>query len=320
MLVFLATMTFGVIGYMIIEEMSLFDAFYMTVITISTVGFMEVKNLSTPGRVVTLFVIFSGLTVGAYALGNLFRFFIEGEMQRALGRRRLEKEINQIKDHYVICGFGRIGSMICNELDKHGKKFVVIENDPEGLEYLKNSNYLYVAMDATDEEALVQAGIERASALVTAVKSDADNVFITLTAKGLKPDLYILARSSDSRNDAKLKRAGATNVVSPYQIGGLRMAQVLLRPTVVDFIDSAMMESKFGLRMEEARISEGSVLVGKNLMESNIRKDYGVIIVLIKKESGEMIFGPAPQVILDSGDVVVMMGNIEMLEKLEQVM
>jgi voltage-gated potassium channel len=312
------TILFGVVGYYFLEGMSLFDAFYMTIITISTVGFEELKPLSLYGRIVTILIISTGITIGAYTIGTLLRMLIEGELRKSFGRRKVEKKISALKNHYIICGYGRIGSLICRELLKQEINFVVIENDPEMIAELEDERILYLPEDATNDDSLNKAGLENARGLVTAVKSDADNVFITLSAKGIRPDLFIVARASDEKNESKLKRAGATRVVSPYLIGGRRMAQVLIRPTVVDFIDIAMMEGSFGLRMEEARVTPQSHLVGKNLIESNLRKDYGVIIVLIKKNNGEMIFNPQPTEVLDSNDVIVVLGKTEDTKRMNE--
>jgi voltage-gated potassium channel len=305
----LATVLAGTLGYHFVEGMAFFDALYMTMITISTVGFQEIAPLSTKGRVVTLFIIATGITIAGYTLGNLLRMFIEGELSKSFGRRKVGRRIAELKDHFIICGCGRIGRLIAQELAANGKDFLVLENNPALVEYLEQEDYLYLALDATTEETLLAAGIKRARGIVTAVGSDADNVFITLTAKGLNPDIYVLARASEEKNEIKLKRAGATRVVSPYMIGGRRMAQVLIKPTVVDFIDIAIMDSTLGLQMEEAVVQPGSSLVGKNLIESNLRKDYGVIIVLIKKTNGEMIFNPTPDEVLDEKDVLVMLGK-----------
>lgn len=311
-----ATLFFGTAGYHIIENMSFFDSFYMTVITISTVGFGEIKPLSQPGRILTILIISTGIMVGAYTIGNLLRFLIEGELAKTLGRKKLEKEISKLKDHYIICGYGRIGSLICKELKNHDISFVVIENEDERIQQISKENILHIFMDATSEEALLKAGIMQAKGIIPAVKSDADNVFITLTAKGLRSDIFILSRASEEKNEIKLKRAGATRVISPYLIGGKRMAEVILRPTVVDFIDLAMMDKHLGLVIEETKVKEKSNLIGKNLIESNLRKDYGVIIVAIKKNSGEMIFNPMPQEILDENDVLVLLGKKEDLVKM----
>ncbi|MCP4136120.1 MAG: potassium channel protein [bacterium] len=313
------TAFFGIAGFYFVEGMSFFDAVYMTIITISTVGFQEVRPLSGAGRVITIMIISIGITIGAYTIGTFIRMLIEGELKKSYGRRRVEKKISQLKDHIIVCGFGRIGKMICDELHYHKKSFVVIESDPDAIEQLETDRYLYLPMDATMDESIIQARIEHARALVTAVRSDADNVFITLTAKGIRPDIFILARASDPSSEIKLKRAGASRVVCPYLIGGQRMAHVLIRPTVVDFIDIAIMEDHLGLRMEEALIKPGSPLIGKNLIENNLRKEFGVIIVLIKKYSGKMIFNPQPAEILEANDMIVVLGEKENMERMNKV-
>ena len=316
----LLTLVFGTVGFAAIEGMSWFDAFYMTVITISTVGFSEIKPLSAFGRLITIFIISTGIAIGAYAIGSLLKMFIEGELARTFGRRKLEKDISVLKEHFVICGFGRIGAIICEELQSENIPFVIIEEDPAKNEELEQNRYLYLNMDATSEEALLKAGIQSAKGLVSAVGADAHNVFITLTAKGLRPDIFILSRASDVRNEAKLIKAGASRVVSPYVLGGRRMAEVLKRPTVVDFIDIAMANRHLGLMMEEARVGSSSHLIGKNLIESRLRQDYGVIIVAIKKESDEMVFNPMPEERLDSGDVIVCIGKKENLEGMNDIL
>jgi voltage-gated potassium channel len=205
----------GTIGYSVFKDMPVFDAFYMTVITISTVGFSEIKPLSQIGRIITVVVIVSGISVLTYTLGQVARIFVEGELQRILGRRKLEKQISKLNDHYIICGSGRIGTIISRELSDENIPFVVIEQDSEKVTQLEEDHFLYLNMDATSEEALLQAGLKKAKGIVTAVKSDADNVFITLTAKGLRPDIFVLARASDVQNESKILRAGATRVVCP---------------------------------------------------------------------------------------------------------
>ncbi len=315
----ISTITFGTLSYHFLENIPLFESFYMTIITISTVGFSEIKPLSSIGRIITLFVITTGVSIGAYTIGSFLSLLIEGEIAKTFGRKKLEKEISKLKDHYIICGFGRIGSLICEELSAQNIKFVVIENKPASIELLNNEKHLYLNMDATAEETLIAAGVMKAKGIVPTVQSDADNVFITLTARGLRPDIFILSRASEEKSEIKLKRAGASRVVSPYLIGGRRMAQVILRPTVVDFIDIAMMDSNLGLVMEEEKIKNGSNLIGKNLIENNFRKDFGVIIVAIKKYSGEMIFNPLPQERLEVNDVLVVLGKKEDVAKINKI-
>ncbi len=315
----IGTIAFGTLSYSFVEDLSLFESFYMTIITISTVGFSEIKPLSQIGRIITLLIIVTGVSIGAYTIGTFLTLLIEGELAKTLGRKKLERQISKLKDHYIICGFGRIGKLICDELSGHNVDFVVIENESNSIELLNNEKYLYINMDATSEEALLQAGILNAKGIVPTVQSDADNVFITLTARGLRPDIFILSRASEEKAELKLKRAGATRVVSPYLIGGRRMAQVILRPTVVDFIDIAMMDKHLGLVMEETTVKQRSDVIGKNLIESNLRRDFGIIIVAIKKHTGEMIFNPLPHERLEFNDVIVALGKKEDLVRMGKV-
>ncbi len=312
--------TSGTLCYTFLEDMTPFEAFYMTMITISTVGFSEIKPLSDLGRLITIIIIVSGISVLTYTLGQVARVFIEGELRALLGRRKLEKKIATLKDHYIICGYGRIGSTIAHELIRENTPLVVIEQDPVQIELLEEERILYLNMDATEEEVLLKAGLERARGLVTTVTSDADNVFISLTAKGLRPDLFILSRASDPKNETKLLRAGASRVVCPYLMGGRRMAEILRKPTVVDFIDQTMMNDELGLKMEEAVISATSPLIGKTLVSSKLRQNFGVIVVAIKKITNEMIFNPLPTERLDPGDVIVVIGKKDSLARMQEVL
>lgn len=320
LLMLLGIIAFGTCGYYFVEHMPLFDAFYMTIITISTVGFAEVIPLSQAGRIITVIIIILGISVGAYTIGMLVRALVEGELVQIFGRRKVQKQVSGLKNHFIICGFGRIGRIVCSELDADNIDFVVIEKDPTVIEHIEARKYLYLEMDATTEEALMQAGVMKAKGIVTAVNSDANNVFITMTAKSLRPDVFVLGRASEEKNEAKLFRAGANRVVSPYLIGGRRIAQMLKKPTVVDFIDVAMMGTHLGLMMEEASVGDKSSLIGKSLIDSNIRKDYGAIIVAIKKVSGDMIFNPMPSEKLEGGDVIVILGKKEDLKRMRTVL
>lgn len=311
---------FGTTCYVFIEDMTPFEGFYMTMITISTVGFSEIKPLSDFGRFITVIIIISGICVLTYTLGQVAQMFIEGELRRLLGRRKLEKKISTLKNHYIICGYGRIGGTIAQELVKENIPLVVIEQNPQQIELLEENHFLYLNMDATEEEVLLKAGLRNALGLVTTVTSDSDNVFISLTAKGLRPDIFILSRASDPKNEMKLLRAGASRVVCPYLMGGRRMAEILRKPTVVDFIDQTMMNDELGLKMEEAAISSSSPLIGKTLVGSKLRQDFGVIVVAIKKISNEMIFNPLPSERLDAGDVIVVIGKKDSLARMNEVL
>jgi voltage-gated potassium channel len=316
LILFCGIIAFGTLGYATVDHMPVFDAFYMTIITISTVGFSEIRPLSPAGRVITIIVIVTGISLGTYTLGLLVRIFVEGELQFFLGRRKLRKQLSTLKDHYIVCGFGRIGRIVSEELAAARIPFVVIEQDTAKVEELEKNGYLYLNLDATTEDALRKAGIMTAKGVVTAVRSDAHNVFITLTAKDLCPEIFVLSRTSDTSNEKKLLRAGASRVVAPYQIGGRRMAQVLKSPTVIDFIDTALMNTSLDLAIEEALISPDSDYDGRTLVESNIRRDFGIIMVAIKKASGKMIFNPLPTEKLVGGDVAVVIGKREELERL----
>ncbi|BCL62629.1 potassium transporter TrkA [Desulfomarina profundi] len=312
----LATIAFGTVGYVMVEDMPFFEAFYMTLITISTVGFSEVRPLSPMGRGITIIIIVCGISLLTYTLGQVARIFVEGELRKILGRRKLEKQIAALKDHYIVCGYGRIGSIIVQELKLAGIPLVVIEQNPEQIEVLEAEDILYLNLDATSDEALVEAGLDKARGLVTAVSSDADNVFIALSAKGMRSDIFILARASDVSNENKLLRAGASRVVCPYQIGGERMAGILQKPTVIDFLDQTLMNNELGLKMEEAVVARDSSIAGKTVLNSKLRQDFGVIIVAIKKLSGEMIFNPGPDEQFDSGDVIVVIGKREEVRRM----
>ncbi len=319
-LMLIGTVVFGTLGYYWVEHMPLFEAFYMTIITISTVGYAEIVPLSQAGRALTIIIIILGITIVAYTIGLLVRAFVEGELAKIVGRRIVQKQISNLKNHFIVCGFGRIGRIMCRELAADNIDFVVIEQDPAAIEDIEIQRYLYIEMDATSEEALLSAGIMKAKGIATAVNSDANNVFITMTARSLRPDIFVLARASEEKNEDKLVRAGASRVVSPYLIGARRMAQMLKKPTVVDFIDIAMMGNRLGLMMEEAKIGPKSNLIGKNLIDSQLRKDFGVIIVAIKKISGNMIFNPMPSETLEAGDVIVVIGKREDLQRMTAVM
>lgn len=314
----LLTIAFGTGGYVIFEGMPVFEAFYMTLITISTVGFSEIRPLSDIGRGVTIIIIILGISLLTYTLGQVARIFVEGELRKILGRRKLEKQIAQLSDHYIICGYGRIGSIIAKELVQADIPVIVLDQNPDSIEALEADNILYLCRDATSDEALLEAGLERAIGLVTAVSSDADNVFIALSAKGLRPEIFILARASDENNMNKLLRAGATKVVCPYQIGGKRMAELIHKPTVIDFLDQAMVNNELDLQIEEALISENSSIAGLSVMGSHLRQDFGVIIIAIKRKCGKMVFNPGPEETFLGGDVLVVIGKKSELKKMNK--
>ena len=316
-LLFMGLLAFGTSGFMIITRSSFFDALYMTVITISTVGFSEVMKLGLSGRIFTIILILVGVGFVLYLFSRITEAIIEGGLTATLGRLKMKKKVARLSDHYIVCGYGRIGRVICKILKENRKPFVIIEKDPEIVQELIDLDYLALEGEASDDEVLQAAGIERARGLVAVVSNDADTVYIILTARGMRPDLFIIARSSGAEGvEKKLLRAGANRVFSPYEIGAGRMAQEVVRPTVVDFVDLAIQGGELGLRLEELLVSQDAQCVGKPLIDSGIRSIHNLIVVAIKPLSGKMIFNPTPSVVINAGDILVVLGNVEDIESL----
>ena len=311
----------GTIWFSVMEGFTPLDALYMTVITVSTVGFKEVHQLDASGQLFVVFLIISGLTVMTYTLGAVGRVIIEGSIQRYLGRQRMMREVENLKNHYLVCGHGRMGQILCEELRSEGVDFVVIEGDPEVAEKLIEIGYMVVEGDATEDKVLEKAGVARAKGLVAVVSNNVDNLYITLSAREMSrkdnPGLYILSRATDKSASEKITRAGADRVISPYAIGGMRIVQALLRPTVYDFVDVATKTSGLDLMFEELKVSEKSGLDGVAIKDSGIRQSFDVIVIAIKKPSGRMVFNPGPEVILQVGDMLIVLGDRDQLNRLE---
>jgi voltage-gated potassium channel len=308
----------GVAGYMTISGMSFMDALYMTAITLSTVGYREVAPLTPAAQLFTIGLIFTGLGVVLYGASLVAGDVIEGRLQRVLGRRRVERQIEHLADHYIVCGFGRMGRIVCKELAAKPVPFVVVERDPEALKRVDEEGFLSVDGDATEDRVLQQAGIGRARGLVSALSRDEDNVYVVLSARQLNADLLIVARAEDERSETKLMHAGATRVVSPYVLGGSRMAGALLRPAVLDVIDLATHYRSIELKIEELTVATGTFAVGSTLRQSGMREELGVIVIAIKKSGGEMVYNPAAEVRIDAGDSLVVMGQAASLQELER--
>jgi len=307
----------GTAGFSLIEGWSPFEALYMTVITLTTIGYQELKPLSDAGRAFNIFLVFFGIGVVAYAVNNGIRVVLEGEIQKAFGRIRLERRLKSIRKHFIICGYGRMGRIICKELKAKGVPFVVIEKERQELDADDESVFIYG--DATRDELLMEAGIKKARGLISVLSTDAQNLYVVLSARGLNPDLLIVARAGEEVSEQKLLRAGADRVVSPYYIGGIRIAHTVLKPAVVDFIEFATKSENLELQLEEIEVSERSAIADKTIHEAGIGRELGVIIVAIKRKSGEMKFNPVHNTRIKSGDTLIAIGEAEKLTALERL-
>jgi len=319
-LMLLVVVLFGICGYTWIEGWDLLDSLYMTIITLSTVGYGEVREIGSGGRVFTVLLIVFGLFTITYIVGLVAETLVAGEIRSVLGRRKVSKKIKSLRDHYIICGYGRIGSIICKGLTRKAIPLMVIEKDEQVQEQLEEDEILYLQGDATHEETLLEAGIAKAKGLVSVVSSDAENVYICLTARGLSPRLYILSRAEDEASERKLLRAGANKVILPYILGGRRMVQAIIRPTVSDFLESAVHDQSFELAIEEITVGEDSRLVNQSLVDSGIRQEMDIIIIGIKQKDGTMIFNPSSQAEIQCDDILIAMGRNKDLETLRRVL
>jgi len=309
----------GTVGYMIIEKWPLMDAFYMTIITIAAVGYGEVNKLSPEGRIFTVILIFMGVGYFIYVASGLIQFLVEGRIRLVLGRRKLDTQINKLRDHFIICGYGRIGRELARFLIQKYLNVVVIEHDEARVGQMDDDGVLYLIGEATDEKVLKRAGIERAKGLVTAVATDADNVFLVLIARQINPKLFIVARAS--QNDAKktLTAAGADKVISPYDLGARRMAHAILRPTVIKFLEMAFADDKVDIQVEEITIRPASELVGRSIIDSGIRSNFDLMIIVIRKPGDDMVFNPKADTVIAAGDTMVVVGSARDIKRLERI-
>lgn len=310
----------GVTGYMMIEGWNILDALYMTVETLTTVGYNEVHEMTRMGRIFTILLICIGVAFFLYVAGAVVQFMIEGRIRTILGRRRLDKKIDRLKNHHIICGYGRIGRILCNMLTRKPIDLVVIEKDQELIPIMDKDKVLYLSGDATDEVNLLKAGIQRAKGLIAALATDTANVFLVLTARQLNPDLFIIARASQKESKSKLKAAGANRVESPYDMGAASMAQRIIRPTVTNFLDLAFAHRRKDIQMEEIPVNSSSNLVNVMLKDSGIRQQFNLIIIAIKKLDGNMLFNPSFEAVVEAGDTVIAVGQEGNLQKLEKIL
>ncbi len=299
----------GTLGYMMIEGWDFMDSLYMTVITVSTVGYGEVRQVDYPGRIFTILIVLTGVGFSVYVAGAVVQFMVEGQIRQIMGRRRLDQKLRRLKNHYIICGYGRIGRVLVRNLRRNIPNLVVIDNNPNLISVMEEDGVLYITGDATEESTLIKAGLEEAQGLVSALATDTNNVFLVLTARQLNPDLDIIARAGRDRSKDKLKAAGATTVESPYEMGALRMAQRILRPKVTSFLDFALSAKRQDILMEELPVSPESSLANLTLKDSGIRQRYNLIVIAIEKATGEMLFNPSFEAVIAAGDTLIAVGE-----------
>jgi voltage-gated potassium channel len=313
------TMLLGTVGFRLVENYPLFDAFYMTLITISTVGYQEVRPLSHAGRIFNSFLIFFGVSAMLFAVGAMTQTIIELELQDRYGKRRRKRAIMQMKDHYIVCGFGRVGRSAAFELQRAGAALLVIDRNEQRVARAAQAGMAAIQADATRDESLREAGIERARGFIAALATDADNVFVILSAKTLNHRLTVVTRASEEDAEEKLRRAGADTVFSPYSIAGHRLAQALLRPQVVQLLDFASQAMGLDVAMEQMRVGPNPGLASRRLGDLAPRHAR-LIVLAIGKSDGGMIFNPPVEMEVSSGDVLIVMGEQPSLRNLENVL
>jgi len=306
----------GVAGFHYIEHWSWFDGFYMVLTTITSIGYGEIHPLSHVGRIFNSFIIVTGVGLVLLLVGGASRALLEFELQSVFGRRRMEREISRLSDHFIICGAGRVGRSVARELARKPAPFVIVDSDEDKLKRYSVENWLTIAGDSTQAKVLREAGIEKARGLVAATTTDAINIYIILTARNLNSKLKIIARASEEDAEKHLLTAGADSVVSPYNFAGYRIAQTFMRPYVVDFFDTAM-NRHLPLEIEEVQVRTGSRMVGKTLEGARIRQEMGVIVLAIKGEDAHMRFNPPPDAVIRVGDHLIAMGELNGLRQLE---
>ena len=310
----------GTTGYMVIEGLNPLDALYMTVITMATVGFREVTDFHNSGKLFTIFLIIGSFGIFGYVVTMVTRYVVDGVFTHFYKDNKVKKKIDKLKDHVILCGFGRNGKQAASDLVDHDKDFCVIEKDPAVVEYLRRStDYLYIEGDATHEELLELANIGNARALITTLPVDADNLFVVLTARQMRPDILIISRASDDNSDIKLKRAGASNVIMPDKIGGTRMARLVVDPDVVEFIDTVLMQPK-GVKIVELSCKDmAECFAGKSIKDLDIHNRTGANIIGLKNKSKQYLINPPATTLLSPDDQLFVLGTAEDITNLKEL-
>lgn len=306
LVVLLAIFMIGVTGFVVIEGVPIGDAAYWMTATLSTVGYGDIVARTWVGHVWAMVVIVLGVMAAAMTISFLQALIVSGELRRVLGRRKLLNRIQQIHGHVIVCGYGRMGRLIANDLKQRGRSVVVIEQDPERTSQMEEQGLLYILGDATEEEILVQAGVMRARGLVAVLPHDADNVYVTLTARGLRADLHIVTRAEQPGSEGKLQRAGADRVVSPHVSGATLICNMLTRPNVTDFFQVAA--KGVDLEVDEVVVGDDSPVCDKSLRELELRQVAGVMVVAVKRSDGHTIYNPGPDEVIRCQDTLILIG------------
>ena len=317
---FACLLIFGAVGYIVIEGWSFMDALYMTVITLATVGYGEVHEISPEGRLFTVILIFLGVGFFLYVVGNVIQFLVEGRIRHVLGRRILDKQISKLKNHFIVCGYGRVGRALCSYLIQKYTDVVVIEQHSNRVSVMDEDGILYIMGGATDEAILMKAGIKRARGIISVLGSDADNVFLVLIAKRLNPKISVVARANQNETEQTLYSAGADKVVSPFALGARRIAHAILRPNVIHFLELAFADDGTDINVEEIPVNVSSKLVNVSLQESGLRKNFDLIILSIRKTDGAMCFNPKASDRFEAGDTVIAVGSRKNLMQAEKIL
>ncbi|MBI4689168.1 MAG: potassium channel protein [Nitrospirae bacterium] len=305
----------GTLGYMLIEKWRFLDSFYMTVITIASVGFMEVNPLSQQGRIFTIFLIIFGMGILLFGISTFTAFLVEGELSEILRRRKMEKSISGLTGHYIVCGIGTIGRHIIEELHQTGRNFVAIDTSEDVCRESAGRGMLVIKGDSTSSSVLRSANAAKAKGVFCSLHTDAENLLLILTAKGINPSLRIVSKAEEDESEEKMVRAGADGVVLPKHIGGLRMASAMVRPEAVSFLDTMLKGQEETYRVEDVSITEDSIFAGKTLKESGLPEKRGLSVVAVKKKE-RYVFNPSGDERLDAGDALILIGEIKSIKEI----
>lgn len=309
----------GTVGFTLLEDLSFLDSLFTTVVLISTVG-MGMPPVTVGGKILAIFIIAGGVGTLVYAVGMVIEFLIGGYLADLLEERSMKKKISELKDHYLICGYGRVGEQVAKEFLRAREEFVIVDSNPESIARARDDGHLHIEGDAADDEALHRAGIARAKGLVACVDSDADNVFVTLSARVISPHLWIVSRGNTEESHNKLEKAGADKVVSPYAIGGREMATLMLKPMVSDYLDVVTGGGELELRVEQFQLSGTSPVIGKSIRELDIRQFTGASVLAIRKPGEPFDTNPSPDTLLDPDDILITVGTLSEIQSFEQLL